>query len=155
MKKLLNIIRSKLRYGSIVEWFNFLYVFLGKRQKITPKVISIEDTINKIINEKCSVSRFGDGEMLLIGNTPIRFQNSSEKLSLYLKGVLSSENNMHLVCISDVFRNLYRYNRKARRFWRTHFYLYGDLWDIYLPVFVNGTPKRLFSYKISVFITIS
>lgn len=134
MNKLLSIVKYKLRYGFTVEWFNFFYVVFGKKQKIIPHVISIEDTINKIIKEKCSVSRFGDGEMLLIGKTSIRFQKYSDNLSLRLKEVLSSENKNHLVCVSDVFNNLYRYNRKARRFWRSHFYLFGHLWDEYLSV---------------------
>jgi len=49
-----------------------------------------------------------------------------------LKEVIQSENERHLVCISDVFDSLAPYNRKGRRFWRTHFYLYGALWNKYL-----------------------
>lgn len=132
MNKIYNIIRYKLRYGSTVEWFNFLYVVLRKKQKIIPEVISIDNTIKKIVKDKCSVSRFGDGEMLLMGNKPIRFQKWSEELSKRLQEVISSNNQNHLVCISDTFTNLFRFNRKARRFWRTHFFLSGDLWDKYL-----------------------
>lgn len=129
MNNIFNIIRYKLRYGSTVEWFNFLYVVLRKKQKIIPEVVTIDNTINTIVADRCSVSRFGDGEMLLMGNKPIRFQQWSEELSSRLKEVILSKNQNHLVCISDVFNDLYRYNRKARRFWRTHFFISGDLWD--------------------------
>ncbi len=132
MKKLLITIRYKLKYGLSVEWYNLLYVILWKKLKITPKVASIDDTILRIVNEKCSASRFGDGEMLLIGNKPIRFQKNSTELSERLKEVFMSENSNHLVCISDAFYGLNRYNRKARRFWRTNLYLYGSLWENYL-----------------------
>jgi len=138
MNNIFNIIKYKLRYGSTVEWFNFLYVVLGKKQKVIPTVVSIDNTIKRIVEDKCSVSRFGDGEMLLMGNKPIRFQKWSEELSKRLQEVISSQNQNHLVCISDVFKDLYRFNRKARRFWRTHFFLSGDLWDKYL------TPGRTY-----------
>jgi glycosyltransferase family protein len=49
-----------------------------------------------------------------------------------LKEVLQSDHEDHLVCLSDTFENLDRYTRSAKRFWRTHFYLYGYLWDNYL-----------------------
>lgn len=129
---LIHFIRSKVRYGTIVEWYNFWYIVFGKKQKITPKVASIDDTINKIISEGCSISRFGDGEILLTDCRSIRFQKEDTQLAKRLIEVLKSSNEKHLVCISDVFTDLYRYNRKARRFWRTHFYISGKCWDNYL-----------------------
>ena len=131
MKAYLDYIAQKIKYNSTMEFYNFLY-FFKKKQKIIPKVASIDATIEKIVQEKCSVSRFGDGEMLLIGGRPIRFQHASPLLSSRLQEVLQSENEKHLVCLSDMFTNRERYNRRAVRFWRTHFYLYGYLWDKYL-----------------------
>ena len=59
----------------------------------------------------------------------IGFQKGNVLLAQRLKEVLTSHEEGHLVCISDTFENIYRYNRKARRFWRTHFFLYGSWWD--------------------------
>ena len=132
MKKIFHKINYKLRYGLTVEWYNLLYVLLSKKQKVLPNVKSIDYTIETILSTKASVSRFGDGEMLLIGKTPIRFQKSSNLLSERLLEVLLSNGNNHLVCLSDTFTSLSRYTRSARRFWRTHFFLYGYLWDKYL-----------------------
>ncbi|MDD4514749.1 SP_1767 family glycosyltransferase [Massilibacteroides sp.] len=125
-------IKSKVRYGFIVEWYNFWYLIFQKKQKITPQVATIEETINKIISDGCSISRFGDGEILLTHCHSIGFQKGDPELATRLIEVLESNDKKHLVCISDVFKDLYRYNRKARRFWRAHFYLYGELWDKYL-----------------------
>lgn len=133
IQSLIQSIRYKLRYGSIVEWYNFWYIVLGRHQKLIPQVASIDETIQRIIEGKCSVSRFGDGELLLTHPAKeIGFQKGSTLLARRLQEVLTSHEPGHLVCISDAFSDLYRYNRKARRFWRTHFFLYGDWWDKYL-----------------------
>ena len=128
IQPLINAIRYKLRYGITVEWYNFWYMALRCHQKITPQVASIDETIRIIVEDQCSVSRFGDGEMLLTNpDKEIGFQKGNVLLAQRLKEVLTSHEEGHLVCISDTFENIYRYNRKARRFWRTHFFLYGRL----------------------------
>lgn len=133
VKEILNKLRYKLRYGSIVEWYNFWYIVLHRRQKIVPQVASIDETIRKVIDGHCSVSRYGDGEMLLTSPAKeIGFQKGDPALAARLREILVSREEGHLVCISDAFTDLYRYNRKARRFWRTHFFLYGSWWDKYL-----------------------
>ncbi len=126
---IIQTIKSKLRYGCIVEWYNFWYIVLRKSQKQIPQIASIEETIQKIVREGCSVSRFGDGEILLTNNKAIGFQKADSKLGERLKEVLQSNADGHIVCLSDTFTDIYRYNRKARRFWRTHFFIYGHIWD--------------------------
>jgi len=132
LKKLFTTIRYKLRYGSIVEWYNFWYIAFQKKQKTIPHVASIDETIRKIVEERCSISRYGDGEILLTISKSIGFQEGNPELAKRLIEIIESKNEKHLVCISDTFSNLNRYTRSARRFWRTHFYLYGNLWDKYL-----------------------
>ena len=130
IRNMIITLRYKIRYGSTVEWYNFWYIVLRKKGKIIPQVASIDETIRKIIDDRCSVSRFGDGEVLLTSpEKKIRFQKGDPLLAKRLTEVLQSHEEGHIVCISDAFRDLYRYNRKSRRFWRTHFYLYGSWWD--------------------------
>src|SRR5690554_7619337 len=123
MRNKFEVLVQKIRYNFLVEFYNLLYLIRKKNHTIVPTVHSIEQTISQITTNHCSVSRFGDGEMLLIGRKSIRFQNESELLSQKLIEVLKSQEGNHLVCISDVFVDLERYNRRAKRFWRTHFYL--------------------------------
>lgn len=132
MRYKFKILEQKIRYNLQVEFYNLLYLISRKKQKIVPSVHTIEETIREITTNNASVSRFGDGEMLLIGRKSIRFQGESEQLSQRLLEVLKSQEKNHLICISDAFEELGRYTRRARRFWRTHFYLYGDLWDKHL-----------------------
>lgn len=123
-------IRYKLKYGITVEWYNFWYMVLRRHQKVIPHVASIDETIERIVVDRCSVSRFGDGEMLLTSpDKNIGFQKGDARMAERLKEILRSQDKGHLVCISDTFTDLYRYNRKARRFWRTHFFIYGSWWD--------------------------
>ncbi len=129
LKDLIAKIRYKVRYGSQVEWFNFLYMITRKKHAYIPRIASIDETIDKIITDKCSISRFGDGEvMLTLSHKNIRYQVGSEELAAKLTEILTSDVEGHLIGLSDTFRDLYRYNRKARRFWRTHFYLFENLW---------------------------
>lgn len=122
IRQLTDNIRYKMKYGSTVEWYNFWYIVLRRRQKVIPQVASIDETIRQIASERCSVSRFGDGEILLTqASKNIGFQKGDPALAERLKEVLKSHEQGHLVCVSDVFQHLERYNRKARRFWRTHF----------------------------------
>jgi len=132
MRYKFKILEQKIRYNLQVEFYNLLYLISRKKQTIVPSVHTIEETIREITTNNASVSRFGDGEMLLIGRKSIRFQGESEQLSKRLLEVLKSQEKNHLICISDAFEELGRYTRRARRFWRTHFYLYGDLWDKHL-----------------------
>lgn len=139
IQSLINTIRYKLRYGSTVEWYNFWYIVLRRRQKVIPRVASIDETIQRIAESQCSVSRFGDGEVLLTSpEKEIGFQKGDAALAKRLREVLTSHDEGHLVCVSDTFSDIYRYNRKARRFWRTHFFLYGTWWDQML------VPERLY-----------
>ena len=92
-----------------MEWYNFWYIVLRKKRKITPQVASIDETIRKIIDDRCSVSRFGDGEVLLTSpEKEIRFQKGDPLLAKRLTEVLQSHEEGHIVCISDAFRDLYR-----------------------------------------------
>jgi hypothetical protein len=45
------------------------------------KIISAEDTLNEIIYNNKSISRFGDGEFNLIFGRGIKFQKTNKNLS--------------------------------------------------------------------------
>ena len=52
--------------------------------------MTIDESIEYLIKNKCSLSRFGDGEMKLILGNRISFQKYDSKLSKRLKEVLQS-----------------------------------------------------------------
>lgn len=94
-------LRYKISYGSTVEWYNFWYIVLRKKRKIIPQVASIDETIRKIIDDRCSVSRFGDGEVLLTSpEKEIRFQKGDPLLAKRLTEVLQSHEEKDILSAS-------------------------------------------------------
>ena len=85
------------------------------------KVLGILDTLNYIMAHNSSVARFGDGEMDIITGHSIPYQDYDENLANELKEIIRSESNESLViCLSDVFERLDRYNQSAVDFWKQH-----------------------------------
>lgn len=93
-----------------------------------PRVASIDTTIEKIINEKCSVSRFGDGELKLVAGKSISFQKHSSLLETRLKEVLVSNNEGHIVCIPDIFSDNSQYTESYAEYWKSHLKRFRFKW---------------------------
>lgn len=93
----------------------------NKDNELNIKVLGILDTLNYIMAHNSSVARFGDGEMDIITGHSIPYQDYDENLANELKEIISSESNESLVvCLSDVFERLDRYNQSAVDFWKQH-----------------------------------
>ena len=65
------------------------------------KVHSEEETLNEIIVNNKSISRFGDGEFKLIFGHSIRFQKFNKTLSKKLIEVLNSNENKKILLQMD------------------------------------------------------
>lgn len=86
--------------------------------KVFPKVYNSDETVQKIINEKLSVSRFGDGEFHLIRNIGgVNFQHFDSKLSNRLKEILISDIKGHIVCIPNVFISRKHFTKDSENYW--------------------------------------
>ncbi|MDT8302791.1 MAG: GT-D fold domain-containing glycosyltransferase [Sedimentisphaerales bacterium] len=109
-----------------------------------PKIKSIEDTLDKIINEKCSISRFGDGEFACMNYSRIAYHDPSEDLAERLKEVLSSDLPNLLIGLHDCFGSLDCYVPYTRKFWRKCMskkremtYSYLNMERVYYNAFFN------------------
>ncbi|WP_338449828.1 SP_1767 family glycosyltransferase [Niallia oryzisoli] len=134
------------------EQIDLLY-FFGKDKMISiltqkPYVLSSEETIDKIINDKCSVSRYGDGEFhLLIQSKDLKFQKRSDELSRRLKEILVSNDDDLIVCIPKVFSksDLSMRTNESKKFWKDHVANYRLLWYKHLDrnkTYYNSTFTR-------------
>jgi glycosyltransferase family protein len=85
-----------------------------------PIVKTTDETLNKIINEKCSVSRYGNGEFNIMLKGEQFFQEFNNDLSLRLIEIISSHSKNHIVCIPDVFSNMDRFTDRAINFWNRY-----------------------------------
>lgn len=129
--KMINRIHLSIKYR--INRFKYIIVssynqLLSKIVK-APRVVNTNKTIDKIIEEKCSVSRYGEGEFKLMRGKDLLFQETSEELRNRLNEIIYNINNRHIVCIPNVFENIDRFTEKAYEFWYT--YLNTDRHYIY------------------------
>ena len=144
----------------ITIYFFIYRVFIRK-----PIVLSSKETIKRIINERLSISRFGDGEISLMMKTGgPKFQSASDELSDDLWLSFNKRSKNLLICLSKIDfrfpyksierdhykRYLYYTFRKALRQKKIDFrYKYGntDLTRFYHPALYKKTNfKKLERY---------
>lgn len=97
----------------------------------SPKVMNSEQTIDYIVKNKCSIARFGDGELSLIEKRSIKFQNYNSQLAKKLQEVKT--NSKCLVCIPNIFDKKY-FNKNIivkdeYVFWKYAKLLFGGMWN--------------------------
>jgi len=109
-----------------------------------PKIKSAEETLDKIVNDKCSISRFGDGEFACMNYSRISFHDPSEALADRLKEVISSDLPNLLIGLPDCFGSLDCYVPYTRKFWRKYMskkrqmtYSYLNMDRVYYNAFFN------------------
>lgn len=84
------------------------------------KIASPDETIDKIVNDKCSIARFGDGEFDMICGVGMKYQKYNKVLAMRLKEVLESNEKDLLIGINNVIDLEYseKYNDFANNFWK-------------------------------------
>ena len=81
-------------------------------------VLSIDQSLDYLLEKGASVVRFGDGEMDLVAGRSIVYQDFDPELSARLREIMSMESNERLmICLPDVFTGLERYSIDAQNFW--------------------------------------
>ncbi len=91
------------------------YCFLKRR--LTWEVRDANETVDVILKNHSSVSRFGDGEFYImwkVFNSP--FQKANDKLAQRLEEILISDAPNHIVCIPHTFVNNKGYIKDTTRF---------------------------------------
>lgn len=127
MKEIIENVKLKmweLIYGPIYSWKYWKCRYQRKQFHI----LSSEETINHIIDKRCSVSRYGDGELAMIyhflggGNSSNyyinAFQNYSEELARRLYQVLLSTTPDLLICIPYPIVSVDEYKGLEKVFWK-------------------------------------
>ncbi len=80
-----------------------------------PNIAGLDETIDKIINDRVSISRYGDGEFqIILGKAKDKYQKNDEKLAERLKEILFSDLKGHIVAIADDYGSLDIYGVKTR-----------------------------------------
>ena len=109
-----------------------------------PIIKSADETLDKIINDKCSMTRFGDGEFACMNLSRIAYHDPSEELAQRLKEVISSNLPNLLIGLPDCFGSLDAYVLYTRKFWRKYMskkrqmtYSYLNMNRVYYNAFLS------------------
>lgn len=98
----------------------------------SPKMMSRGETLDYVLKNKCSIVRFGDGEIKGAAGDDMGFQTNSEDLNRRMRDSMTdiSDPNV-LVCFPDFLVNsLQKEKIFDNTFWRyRHFYEYRKLWE--------------------------
>lgn len=121
--------------------------FIYKRLVQAPKVASLEDSVNYIIQTHCSVSRLGDGEIKLVAGKKLGFQDKNSILQEKMIEVLSQPIKNHIVCLPDIFNDLTIYDADSQKHWKKHLAFYRKYWYRYInkqTTFYNAFISRCY-----------
>ncbi len=98
-------------------FLSFIYPIVIKIYKL-PNIATIEDTIDKILDEKCSICRFGDGELIYITEKrSLPFQRQDESLRQRFIQILNSNNSKILVGLPIGFQTLENLKKDVKTSW--------------------------------------
>ncbi len=93
------------------------------------KVKNNDQTLEMILQNKCSIARFGDGEFDIIAGRSIPYQEYDEKLASEMKNIIARQSDEYfMTCLPDVFENQDRYNEMCRNFWKGHLKNYNQMY---------------------------
>lgn len=80
--------------------------YCQKRRLGVPHIMTIDETLDYLYINKCSVSRYGDGELKIACGSDIRFQKYDKKLSQRICEILKSSSENCLICLTDIFDDI-------------------------------------------------
>lgn len=132
MKKILLFFWNKLFdiKAKIADLFWKLFDFFYRHLTKAPVVKSPQETLDYIVENNCSVSRFGDGEIKLVAGRDISFQKNSPFVTEKMRETLSSNDKGHIVCIIN-FNSDSRYSDYYNAYWKKHFTRFRKTWYKY------------------------
>lgn len=96
--------------------------------KSQPRMMNLEDTLYYIIHNKCSVSRYGDGEMKFIAGERTSFQHFNAGLQIRLIDILRGDSKKLLVCIPGVWGALDVYADEYKAYWKQYLLRNRTVW---------------------------
>lgn len=120
------------RLKNLYYFYSQYYKTRDKRKGYKPyKILNAEQTIKRVIENRISISRYGDADFRLLTETgDVGYQEPNHLLAVELRRVLLSSSDQHLVCI-PIFLNNFSYYRIAIRFWCLNFL--NNNWKLLKP----------------------
>lgn len=130
IQKIRNMTPLFLRHkiGPVLAYAMYMDRLYLRKNQLTPKILSISDTIDLIIRKRLSVVRFGDGEISLIDGVDLAFQKTNPELSIKLENIIKTNKEGLLICIPGIWGKLDIFADYAYYFTMHQIYRYGYIW---------------------------
>lgn len=109
---LINKIYNRINYYKQVVLSCFAKYFMK-----APKVLSVDETLDLIINDHYSCSRNGDGELNIMMGNSIDFQKKNNRLAAIMREAITAEMDKYVSCLQDVFGDYSQFNDYAVRYY--------------------------------------
>lgn len=119
----------------------YFYKILFKK----PTIRTIEDTIEKIIKDGCSITRYGDGELDIMAGRDIPFQKFDPILAKKMREALVCEDDKLLVGIHDCFAGQKDCLLSVRQYWKRNLRKNLKYWHRFLKrdkIYYNACISR-------------
>ena len=84
------------------------------------KIHTNEETLKYILENKVSVSRYGDGEFSLLSGHSTGFQQENQKMADKLKEILLSSSSKHIVCLPYPFKSFKGLKYASYEYWSSY-----------------------------------
>ena len=111
--------KFKRRLVAIYEYMYEKILVPRIRIKYRLNIMSTQRTIKYVIKNKCSVSRYGEGEFnIMFWTSKIAFQKQDEQLAEKMRNALRNTSDNILICMPRTMVCDRGYNEKAKMWWR-------------------------------------
>lgn len=139
-------------------------VFLNKRLKgrkavvfykwlKKPDIKNTDETINYIIKNRCSVSRFGDGEFKLLLGENLVFQYYDQRLAEKFTTILAQKEEInHITCIPSALVNSNELKIAPKVYWHQYFsgnYYYLKPYFTFKKTYYDSLLSRLYMDQVN------
>lgn len=135
-------------FNSLYFYYWYIRTIPFRKRFFYPKVMEIEETLDGIVEDKKSISRFGDGEFrLILPNEHLKFQEGHQLLSERLKEVLTSHLDNHIVAIPESFSTVQPFKLNVKYWWVGFINRFGNQLSSYLrkdKVYGNAFISRFY-----------
>lgn len=129
----MNVI-NKLKY---IALFGKSY-WMSKKFSM-PNVMNDSDTLDYILQNGCSVVRYGDGELNLMRGVGIKFQKKNKELKSRLHEIATADYNTNiLICVPNIFKTTEIFTDECRKWWKHHLYCNRGYWYRYFRLNLYG-----------------
>lgn len=109
------------------------------------KVLSVDETLDVLLNTNKSMVRFGDSDLVMISGRNTIFQTAAPEITEGLRRIIGYQYEDLIVTIPDIFDDLDIYLPASKAFWQDHLLFFRKAYYKYCntnKVYYNTTVSR-------------